>query len=152
MKRKIEVFTLSIIVLTIISTFTSCFSLDDITSLFINEKDLTFCFDYTKLSQNVEKAEIVYVEDYSCGESGKITVVTELDYQTTLMLIEDFSKIQYITPIFGDPPELNGHCIRLCYKDGHYEIYDDYGTSVKFAWCLDDINREQFDKLIEKYK
>jgi hypothetical protein len=98
------------------------------------------------------RAEIVYTEEYYIGGFGEIAVVTELDYQKTLMLIEDFSKIQYITPILGDPPPMTGYCIRLWYKDGHYEIYDDEGTSVTFAWCLDDSSQEKFDKLIEKYK
>lgn len=150
MKRKIQIFTLSIIVLTIISTFTSCFSLDNIIRIFVDEKELSFCFDYNELSQNVEKAEIVYVEDYSFGGSGKITVVTELDYETTLMLIEDFSKIPYTSPVFGSPPEPNGYCIRLWYKDGNHEIYGVDGTTARWAWCIR--NRDQFDKLIEKYK
>lgn len=149
--RTIKVVTAIFLILTIVLSFTACFSLDDITNALFDIEKLTFCFDYNELSQDVERSEIVYTEEYYINGFGEITVITELDYQTTLMLIEDFSKIQY-NYVLGDPPVMVGYCIRLWYKDGHYEIYDDNGTSVKIAWCKGDSNREKFYKLIEKYK
>lgn len=151
MKKEKRILIIVSLLLTLMLTFTSCFSLDDITNALFDIEKLTFCFDYNELSQDVERSEIVYTEEYYINGFGEITVITELDYQTTLMLIEDFSKIQYIY-VLGDPPVMVGYCIRLWYKDGHYEIYDDNGTSVKIAWCKGDSNREKFDKLIEKYK
>ena len=148
-KEKTKFLALIFLIITVISTFASCFSVDNFINLFINEEDIAFYFDYNELAENVEKAEIVYVENFSYGGSGTIIVEKTLNHETTLMLIEDFSKIQYISPVFGSPPEPNGYCIRLWYKDGTYEIYGVDGTTARWAWCTDS---EQFYGLIEKYK
>ncbi len=149
-KEKTKFLILLFLIITVISTFTSCFRIDNFINCFIDEKDFAFYFEYNELAENVDKAEIVYVEDFSYGGTGTIIVEKTLDYETTLMLIEDLSKIQYISPVFGSPPEPNGYCIRLWYKDGTYEIYGVDGTTARWAWCID--NSEQFYELIEKYK
>ena len=117
----------------------------------INEQKAGFTFSYDELVDNIEKVEIVYVENYSSGDDKKIEVIKTLDYETSLLLIKDFSEVKYISP-FGTPPEPYGECIRLWYKDGNYEIYCSNGTSERIAWCYGEEEIQKFEQIISKYK
>jgi hypothetical protein len=65
----------------------------------INEQKAGFTFSYDELVDNIEKVEIVYVENYSSGDDKKIEVIKTLDYETSLLLIKDFSEVKYIFPL-----------------------------------------------------
>ena len=150
MKKAIQIVLVIILVLAIVPTMIGVFCLMAYISDLARGRDTVFYFEYNELAENLEKAEIVYVEDFIYGGTGKITVVKTLEYDEALAAINDLSKIQYISPLFGSPPVPDGYCLRLWYKDGTSEIYGAGGTTARWAWCLD--SREKFDKLIEKYK
>ena len=149
MKKAIQIVLVIILVLAIVPTIIGVSCLVAYISDLASGEDTVFYFEYDELVKNLEKAEIVYVEDFSYGGTGKITVVKTLEYDEALAAIKDLSKIQYISPLFGNPPVPDGYCLRLWYKDGTNQIYGASGTTARWAWCVD--NREKFDVMINKY-
>ena len=148
MKKAIQIVIFCILVLAIVPTIigVSCLA------AYINElargRDIYFYLEYDELAENLEKAEIIYVEDFSYGGTGKITVVKTLEYDEALAAIKDLSEIQYVSPLFGSPPVPDGYCLRLWYKDGTNQIYRASGTTARWAWC---VNTDEFDVMINKY-
>ena len=148
MKKAIQIVLVIILVLAIVPTIIGVFCLVAYISDLASGKDTVFYFEYDELWESLEKAEIIYVEDFSYGGTGKITVIKSLEYDEMQEAIKDLSEIQYVSPLFGSPPEPNGYCIRLWYKDGTNQIYGASGTTARWAWC---VNIDEFDAMINKY-
>ena len=130
MKKNIFVIVLLIILL----SFTSCIH--------------SFYFEYDELIKDVKNAEIINLDtDYE--DDDDIEILFVFDYDETLKLLDEFSKIEYTDAPIGPgvPPRPRGHCIRVWYSDGHCDVYGSSGTSVR--WGRGD--SDAFNTLIDKY-
>lgn len=127
-------YTIIAVLLFVVLAFTSCIH--------------SFYFEYDELIKDVKNAEIINL-DRNYDIDDDIEVLYVFDYDETLKLLDEFSKIEYKdTPIGpGVPPTPSGHCIRIWYSDGHCDIYGYTGTSVAWGEC----DKATFNALIEKY-
>ena len=67
MKKAIQIVLVIILVLAIVPTIIGVFCLVAYISDLASGKDTVFYFEYDELAENLEKAEIVYVEDFIYG-------------------------------------------------------------------------------------
>ena len=106
----------------------------------------TYYMDYNTLTADLDHAEIVQLP---ANASDELKVIRSFSYEESMIVIEDFCKIEYTTyylSLLTTPKWVEGTCLRIIRTDGEYV---DYGrTDGVFGQCT---NEEEFEAFIAKY-
>ena len=106
--------------------------------------DREYYFSYDELKNNVERVEIVEIEEW---DLKNLVVLKSLDEKESDLILQELSEIQYMF-CWGDPPSPNGICLSLNYIDGTEEV---------IGWCGTSQNRNikcsesEFMEMIERF-
>ena len=105
--------------------------------------DREYYFSYDELKNNVERVEIVEIEEW---DLKNLVVLKSLDEEESDLILKELSEIRY-TFLWGDPPEPNGICLKLYNADGTEDIISSFGTTVGKVSC----SESEFMEMIERF-
>ena len=103
-----------------------------------------YYFSYDELKNNVERVEIVEIEEW---DLENLVVLKSLDEEESDLILKELSEIKY-TFLWGDPPAPNGICLRFYYINGTEEVIGRRGTSKNGNIAC---SETEFMEMIEKF-
>lgn len=105
--------------------------------------DREYYFSYDELKNNVERVEIVEIEEW---DLKNLVVLKSLDEEESDLILKELSEIRY-TYIWNDPPRPSGICLRLYNIDGTEDVIGIYGTTIDRVHC----SESEFMEMIEQF-